>query len=174
LNCSRCGTLLIPRVNAQPKANTYFGSRLCRKCSNARRREAYKNDPVQQAAIKAARLKHETKKKSEVLAYYSHSLVPVCVRCGFADLRALTIDHVNGDGAKERRLIAGENRGRTGQRMYRILRKRGFPAGYQTLCMNCQFIKRVENGEHWKKPVPLRKKEGEGLSEPPQISDGLS
>lgn len=61
-----------------------------------------------------------------------------CARCGFSDLRALQIDHVNGDGAKER----GRN-----QAFYkRILADDG--GRYQILCANCNWIKRHEEGTH--------------------------
>lgn len=67
-----------------------------------------------------------------------------CFRCGFSDIRALQIDHVNGGGTKEvRSLGAG--------RMYRnILDKisTGKPLkDYQILCANCNWIKRYENNE---------------------------
>lgn len=68
-----------------------------------------------------------------------------CIKCGFNDARALQIDHVNGDGAHDKRsnsrtyykrvtesILAHENR-------------------YQLLCSNCNWIKRAENDEHgWK------------------------
>jgi len=31
-----------------------------------------------------------------------------------------------------------------GSRFYYWLRRQGYPEGYQTLCMNCQWIKRSE------------------------------
>ena len=80
--------------------------------------------------------------KHIVLSHYSGSNgKPRCVRCGFEDIRALTIDHIAGNGAQEKR-----EKG-TGEKFYYYLRKHGFPEGYQTLCANCQFIKRVENKE---------------------------
>ncbi len=78
--------------------------------------------------------------KVEVLTYYGNSRC-ACVRCRFDDIRALSIDHINGGGNKQRQK---EN---VGSNPYRWLKKKNFPAGYQTLCMNCQFIKRVENNE---------------------------
>ena len=67
-----------------------------------------------------------------------------CRWCGFDDMRALQIDHVNGGGRIEKskltinyykhvlaKLLAGDN-------------------GYQVLCANCNWIKRAERGEHRK------------------------
>lgn len=65
----------------------------------------------------------------------------VCKRCGFDDIRALSIDHVNGGGNKHRRELG---KSATGSWFYRWLVKNGFPEGFQVLCMNCQFIKRHE------------------------------
>lgn len=65
-----------------------------------------------------------------------------CVRCGFNDRRALTLDHVMNNGAEERKAI-GE-RG-----VYRRSLKDQHTNEYQVLCMNCQFIKRREHGGDW-------------------------
>jgi hypothetical protein len=54
-----------------------------------------------------------------------------CVCCNESVPEFLSIDHINGGGNQER-LKAGR-----GVRLWRILRKRGFPPGYRTLCYNC-------------------------------------
>lgn len=82
-------------------------------------------------------------RKMKVLTFYGNSNKPECVRCGFTDIRALSIDHINGGGTQERL----KNPTMRGQSVYYYLIKEKYPDGYQTLCMNCQFIKRVENGE---------------------------
>ena len=66
-----------------------------------------------------------------------------CVRCGFADWRALQVDHVNGGGTKERRLAVSM------RRYYKaILASAEAQTGeYQLLCANCNQIKRYEEGE---------------------------
>lgn len=77
--------------------------------------------------------------KLEVLSHYSHGAV-VCARCGYSDARALTIDHLNGDGANHRRSI--------GQIMlYSWLKHNNWPSGFQVLCYNCNIIKARENKE---------------------------
>lgn len=63
---------------------------------------------------------------------------PACQKCGFADERALQIDHVDGGGTVESRKI-----GPAGL-MARVFRGEG---NYQVLCANCNTIKKVENGE---------------------------
>lgn len=64
----------------------------------------------------------------------------VCVKCGFADTRALQIDHVAGGGNRERKAVARDS-------FYVRLLKHG-TNGYQLLCANCNWIKRLENNEH--------------------------
>lgn len=60
-----------------------------------------------------------------------------CARCGFSDPRALTLDHIHGNGAEERAALG--DRG-----VYRRALSQHRPDEYQTLCMNCQFIIREE------------------------------
>ena len=81
--------------------------------------------------------------KSEVLTHYGNGKL-ACVKCGYdSNLAALSIDHLNGNGAEHRR---GEHT--TGGRPFYVwLKNKGFPEGYQTLCMNCQFIKKFEERE---------------------------
>jgi hypothetical protein len=64
-----------------------------------------------------------------------------CIRCGYDDYRALQIDHINGNGHKERRL--------TGPVYWRRVLKSYLnnEKKYQLLCANCNFIKRYENDE---------------------------
>lgn len=61
-----------------------------------------------------------------------------CCRCGFSDIRALCVDHINGGGHKELSKISSVG-------VYlKVIRGE---TGYQCLCMNCNWIKRDENGE---------------------------
>ena len=81
--------------------------------------------------------------KIKALTYYGNDVL-ACIKCGFNDIRALSIDHIYGRGAEERR--RSSLRGAT---FYKKLIRENFPVGYQTLCLNCQFIKREEN-EEWR------------------------
>lgn len=63
-----------------------------------------------------------------------------CVKCGFQDPRALHLDHVNGNGRKERKELAPT------VLLGKIL-KLGCPSDYQILCANCNSIKMYENKE---------------------------
>ena len=80
-------------------------------------------------------------RKEVVLTHYGNGELK-CVRCGFDDIRALSVDHINGGGSAQRKGFTG------GRSIYYWIIKNKFPKGFQTLCMNCQFIKRF-----LKKPV---------------------
>lgn len=56
--------------------------------------------------------------------------------CEVVDPDMLTIDHINNDGAIDRKCSAGKN-------PYRALKTKGFPDGYQTLCWNHQWKKEL-------------------------------
>ena len=77
----------------------------------------------------------------EVLGHYGKGKV-ACVICGESRTACLSIDHINGRGAEHRRQIKVK-----GTTFYSWLRKREYPEGYQTLCMNCQWVKRKMNIE---------------------------
>lgn len=80
--------------------------------------------------------------KIDVFDYYGR----VCVCCGETIPKFLTIDHINNDGAEHRREIFGVNKGGAGLNFYLWLKRHGFPEGFQTLCMNCNFGRRMNNG----------------------------
>jgi len=72
----------------------------------------------------------------EVIKYYGGK----CICCGEDCMEFLTIDHIKGEGRKHRRSLGGANR------FYNWLRKNNFPKGFQVLCMNCNWGKRMNNG----------------------------
>lgn len=92
-------------------------------------RESHK---VEKAKSHKAR---EDKIRIAVLTHYGNGKLS-CVTCGFNDIRALSLDHINGNGNSHRRNIH-----RAGIGVYFWLQQHNYPEGYQTLCMNCQFIK---------------------------------
>ena len=85
--------------------------------------------------------RHRLKRRLEALIRYGNGKL-ACIRCGFTDERALSIDHINNDGAEHRRRMYGDKL--PDPRLYMWLRARSYPEGFQTLCMNCQFIKERE------------------------------
>lgn len=97
-----------------------------------------------QEILRNTSMTRRTKTKTEIFHLLgdkcsnSNCLIPN----GCTDIRCLQIDHVNGNGSKEKRRKGGEM-------YYRIVLKE-IKAGskdYQLLCANCNWIKRYNNRE---------------------------
>jgi hypothetical protein len=65
-----------------------------------------------------------------------------CACCGEDGLQFLQLDHINNDGAARRK--SGEDG--LGPTLYKQLRCRGYPSGYQVLCANCNWAKDHNGG----------------------------
>lgn len=68
--------------------------------------------------------------REEVMAAYGGR----CACCGEAEDQFLTIDHIDGHPK-------GVGAPRSGNGLYLMLRREGFPEGYQVLCWNCNCAK---------------------------------
>ncbi len=86
--------------------------------------------------------------RGKILTHYGKGKL-ACLQCGFTDIRALSIDHIKGSGNQHRKTV---------KNLYHYLQRNNLPGGYQTLCMNCQFIKKQELNEHRWKSTGLRLK----------------
>ena len=58
-----------------------------------------------------------------------------CACCGEKEIKFLTIDHINNDGAEELKKYGSR------RKLYHYLRKMNYPKGYQILCYNCNCSK---------------------------------
>lgn len=84
-------------------------------------------------------LKRDRDKRYKVIKHLGNK----CSKCGYdKDIRALVLDHVNGDGKKDRK--------EKGSRISRYYIKHLNEAKekLQVLCSNCNAIKSFENNEH--------------------------
>ncbi|WP_157368697.1 hypothetical protein [Zavarzinella formosa] len=136
--CTHCKRLLELK-DFHRKSSTNDGHRsICKEC----RKTNHKNLMVENSEYRKAHLKRQSryteKNKEIVMSNYSNGAM-CCSHCGYDNMLALSIDHVNGGGCKHRQEI--------NKNFYSWLRKNGFPEGYQVLCMNCQFVKRHKNNE---------------------------
>ena len=97
---------------------------------------AIKNSPAREKA----QIKYRERIRDAVLA----ALGRVCISCGFDDIRALQVDHINGGGHKERKGINSVTK------YYKIIIESvaNGEDKYQLLCANCNMIKRIINKEH--------------------------
>jgi hypothetical protein len=82
--------------------------------------------------LKLGKLKTQ-KLKLEILVRYS-GIKPKCACCAEPQIEFLTIDHIENNGAAERKKLR-----KLGISFYRWLKQNNFPKGYRVLCMNCNF-----------------------------------
>lgn len=117
----------------------YCGKKICTKpavhCTEPRHLSCYIKN-----ATETKRRRAEA--QLEALVHYSGFNPPKCVLCGYENILALQLDHINGDGALFRR----QNEHATGKSLCLFLRKKGWPEGYRVLCANCQCIERERLG----------------------------
>ena len=78
--------------------------------------------------------------KVNALTKYSKYQKPKCNCCGYDEIDGLTIDHIEG----RRSIKQDENK--HGDKLYRLLRQKGYPKGFSTLCFNCNSAK-AESGK---------------------------
>jgi hypothetical protein len=79
--------------------------------------------------------KSRAKIKNEVFEAYGGWR---CACCGETTRDFLSLDHIEGGGNQQRKLLKKVNT----YNFYSWLREQKFPPGYQILCMNCNFAKR--------------------------------
>ncbi len=72
--------------------------------------------------------------RRRVLTHYGNGKL-ACVLCGESRLPCLSLDHINNDGMEHRRIIKS-------MEICNWAERNNFPSGFQTLCMNCQWVKK--------------------------------
>ena len=105
---------------------------------------------------KEVQARYREKNRAKINAYHSLERLKVkqtilgrygseCVLCGFNDMRALQLDHLNDNGSEERKALGSQKF--SGVKFYRYLIKQGLPDGYQILCANCNNIKQWDKNK---------------------------
>lgn len=89
----------------------------------------------------ASKYFYRERTKIDVLKHYSINGKIECIKCGFNNIDALCLDHINNDGAKQRKMLNIAGRGSSGTNSYEVFKKYGYPVGLQILCANCNMIK---------------------------------
>lgn len=142
LKCRRCGCDL-NKETWHPSLRKK-NSKVCKACNlslgndwrkkNPDRSRAYAKKYYRQNPGYSLNWCRQNRKKirAEMLLSYGGK----CNQCGTDNPIVLDIDHVNNDGAVDRK------NGLWGWRLYRWLRKNGYPKDrFQLLCRNCNWIK---------------------------------
>lgn len=131
-NCIICST----QFKTRHPHNTLCGNKECLRINsnnyNRKRPNYYKTEP-------GKKYRRNRSRSNRLLAL---SILGGKCKCGFDDIRALHIDHVFGQGNKERR------EGITNSVLVdMIVKGTADLSKYQVLCANCNWIKRIENRE---------------------------
>lgn len=123
-----------PEVKAREKAYRQ------RPDVKVRRKEYFRRDYVRQK-----KNEHDRKVRRELRFRVLRTLGNKCVRCGEDDWKCLCIDHVNGDGKKDRQI----NRHQATIPYYLSIIKEVEQGSqrFQILCANCNMRKMYENEE---------------------------
>jgi hypothetical protein len=128
--CTKCGKLKLLAGFAKRPSVPDGRSSWCKICRSADRAVYTKrsHDRDREAFLKADRT-YKRIKRIKLLTLYGSK----CECCKVGDFEFLCIDHVNNDGAQERRLLRG-------YQIYSKLLKAGVRLpGYRILCHNCNF-----------------------------------
>jgi hypothetical protein len=98
-------------------------------------KEQYKISAHYRKQLHDAQQKWREKIKNTILDHYGRK----CSCCGESNIKFLTIDHTNGGGSKHRKRI--NSNGSYG--VWKEIIRLNFPPEYQTLCMNCNWGRRL-------------------------------
>ncbi len=127
--CSKCKI-----VKARTEYHVYKGKRntRCKRC----RLDLWNQYNRSTGWTTQTRWKNNLRK--EVLSHYSGG-TPSCKCCNETHYEFLTLDHINEDGAEQKRKLFGNRT--SSYQMYNWVKKNGYPGGYQVLCYNCNCAK---------------------------------
>lgn len=103
----------------------------CKVCAN-KYSKSYKTSQHGNSICNKLSRKYTQQLKEQVYSHYGK----LCNCCGENNIDFLTIDHVNNDGHKDKKL------GKTTKLIMSYIIKNNYPNSFQILCMNCNFGKR--------------------------------
>lgn len=106
---------------------------LCAHCGNNPQEKPGNNCRVCMDRNAKWRRDQITKKRDRVYAAYGNR----CYCCRVDIPQMLSVDHVNGDGAKHREELFGERKWNPGVRLYDWIIKNNFPDTIRLACYNC-------------------------------------
>ncbi len=113
------------------------GTHFCRDCKQDLHVSCFTIDRAQKSGLcyycKACQFEQHQALRAEVMAHYCDGPLR-CACCGIDEMRFLCVDHIDGGGAEHRKSVVGGA-------MYRWLKKKGYPIGFQILCYNCNITK---------------------------------
>lgn len=100
----------------------------CKTCSKRKLKEWHNSHPEGQILYSK---NYRNSIKEKIFDHYGWK----CACCGETIKEFLTIDHVNGGGSKQKKILGSNHQ------VWLWIIKNDFPDNFQTLCMNCNFAK---------------------------------
>ena len=88
--------------------------------------------PEKHEELNEKKRKNRAEIKNSIINHYGG----MCICCGLKDIDILSIDHINNDGAKHRKITIS-----SGTPFYEWIIDNNFPADLQILCLNCNKSK---------------------------------
>lgn len=130
--CPTCGETKALDAFYGHRGNTYGKTALCKICLDAKQK-------ARAMARKEAGLPHVQSERRRafrmrVLCHYSGGETPFCACCHTTYLPHLTMDHINGGGAEDRKTKSSST-------LYQRICEAGFPPEFQILCWSCNMAK---------------------------------
>ena len=127
--CSKPCSLKLEKINHLKVCKAYYYRNL------QKRREVSKKYSETHKEYLSNYKKERLKKfKRLVFQHYGEQ----CACCGESHIDFLTIDHIKGNGNKHRKNMGSSN-------ILDYLVKNNYPEEFQTLCMNCNFAKDIQD-----------------------------
>jgi hypothetical protein len=139
LTCEVCGKSFEPNKYYH-NGNQRYCSEECRKTGIRNYQRDYMKNYMRTHPKYAIKQREEIKKQKVIVLVHYGGNPPKCACCGENHIEFLSVDHIKGDGAEQRRQIGGTQKF-SGLLFYEWLIDNNFPEGYQILCMNCNTAK---------------------------------
>lgn len=146
--CTYCGKTKVSNSRTCLKCRMYlkeirlrdFSDGTCYRCSRNKKRE---NRLTCEECSKKTSERNKiqmVKTKKEVMNHYGGK----CVCCSEGNIAFLTLDHVNNDGQKHRKITG------SGCALYYFLKKNNFPTDFELriLCFNCNIVRKRGSCPH--------------------------
>lgn len=142
--CTKCG---VEKETSEFYFQKGYVMAECKECTKERSRMRAHGPKRAEILAKSRQYSKgkRTRIKEATFAAYGGN---VCACCGETEAKFLTLDHIDNKGSEFRKAVyKGNKKGNTaGYHTYYWLARNGFPSGYQVLCMNCNYGKRMNNG----------------------------
>ena len=132
--CKECVREAGRKWDSEHRESRRVASRTANKIAYRKDPEKFKKRARAYAVKNPDRMReHQKRKRHRLRQAVFDAYGRRCACCGETEEKFLSIDHIDGGGGKHRKTI--------GNHICQWLKVRGFPAGFQILCYNCNLAK---------------------------------